>query len=294
MTGRGVRTGPDPGTAGRHGTADGVGSGGGGGGGEAGGSRCLARCLIVDDESPARDELRFLLREIEGVVVVGEAATVDEAQVLLTSVGYDIVFLDIRMPGATGLDLARSLRDDGSGTAVVFTTAYPDHALEAFDLAATDYLVKPIDAERLERAVARALAAREGRDHPGWGGADDGLPPERRGRGEHRGLIPVQKGDRTVLVDEDEVVYASAARGYTYLKLATERVLVAYSLAELADRLGARAFRAHRSHLVNLDHVEALAPDFGGQLVLIMRDHDRTRIPVSRRQARELRRILGL
>lgn len=277
----------------------------------AGGDPRPARCLIVDDESPARDELRFLLRDIEGVVVVGEAATVDEARVLLSSVGHDIVFLDIRMPGASGLDLARSLRDDGSGTAVVFTTAYADHALEAFDLAATDYLVKPFDAARLERAVARALAGRDGRDLPasaieggvspvrggrpgrtgpggrvGWGGPG--------GRGDHRRLIPVEKGDRTVLVDEAEVVYASAARGYTYLKLASERVLVGFSLAELADRLGDRAFRAHRSHLVNLDHVEALAPDFGGQLVLIMRDHDRSRIPVSRRQARELRRILGI
>jgi DNA-binding LytR/AlgR family response regulator len=253
-----------------------------------------ARCLIVDDESPARDELRFLLREIDGVVVVGEAATVDEARVLLSSVGHDIVFLDIRMPGASGLDLARSLRDEGEAPAVVFTTAYPDHAIEAFDLAATDYLVKPFDADRLARAVARALAALEGRDHPGGAGAHDAWPADRPGRSEHRGLIPVQKGERTVLIDESEVIYASAARGYTYLKLAGERVLVAFSLAELADRLGDRGFRAHRSHLVNLDHVEALAPDFGGQLVLIMRDRDRTRVPVSRRQARELRRILGM
>jgi DNA-binding LytR/AlgR family response regulator len=277
MTGGGRHTSPDaPAGAG----ADGTGR--------------QARCLIVDDESPARDELRFLLREIDDVVVVGEAATVDEARVLLTSVGHDIVFLDIRMPGASGLDLARALRDGGGDTAVVFTTAYPDHAVEAFDLAATDYLVKPIDGDRLARAVARALAAREGRDDTERAGADDRRHYERSGRGERRGLIPVQNGDRTVLVDGAEVVYASAARGYTYLRLAHGKVLVAFSLAELAERLGDRAFRAHRSHLVNLDHVEALAPDFGGHLMLIMRDNDRTRIPVSRRQARELRRILGL
>lgn len=252
-----------------------------------------ARCLIVDDESPARDELRFLLREIDGVEVVGEAATVDEARVLLASVGHDIVFLDIRMPGESGLDLARSLRDGASDTAVVFTTAYADHALEAFDLAATDYLVKPFDRERLEQAVRRALARRD--EQAGRTGAvDRTLPQPRVMRTEHRGRIPVQKGDRTVLVDDTEVIYASAARGYTYLKLANERVLVSFSLAELAERLGERAFRAHRSHLVNLDHVEELAPYFGGQLVLVMRDQERSRIPVSRRQARELRRILGM
>lgn len=253
-----------------------------------------ARCLIVDDESPARDELRFLLREIEGVEVVGEAATVDEARVLLTSVGHDIVFLDIRMPGDSGLDLAQSLRDEASETAVVFTTAYPDHALEAFDLAATDYLVKPFDRDRLEQAVARALVGRDERAGRAGGADGSALSQRTSGRAEHRGRIPVQKGDRTVLVDDTEVIYASAARGYTYLKLATERVLVSFSLAELAERLGDRAFRAHRSHLVNLDHVEELAPYFGGQLVLVMRDQERSRIPVSRRQARELRRILGM
>lgn len=255
-----------------------------------------ARCLIVDDESPARDELRFLLREIEGVVVVGEAATVEEARVLLSSVGYDIVFLDIRMPGESGLDLARLLRDSPSDTAVVFTTAYPDHALEAFDLAATDYLLKPFDGERLEEAVARALV-RQRRTTAAPGASRAGDRPVRAGgstRAEYRGRLLVPKGDRTVLIDETDVVYASAARGYTYLKLATERVLVSYSLAELAARLGDRAFRAHRSHLVNLDHVEELAPYFGGQLVLVMRDRERSRIPVSRRQARELRRMLGM
>lgn len=258
-----------------------------------------ARCLIVDDESPARDELRFLLREIDGVVVVGEAATVEEATVLLSSVGYDIVFLDIRMPGETGLDLARALRDSASDTAVVFTTAYPDHALEAFELAATDYLLKPFDGERLEEAVTRALAKREMRSfEPEGTGASPASERQRRdatGPGDRRRRrIPVQKGERTVLIDESDVIYASAARGYTYLKLASERVLVSYSLAELEERLGDRAFRAHRSHLVNLDHVDELAPYFGGQMVLVMRDRDRSRVPVSRRQARHLRQILGL
>lgn len=258
--------------------------------------RALARCLIVDDESPARDELRFLLAATEGVVVVGEAATADEARILLRSVGYDIVFLDIRMPGDSGLDLARSLRDIASDTAVVFTTAYPDHAVEAFDLAATDYLVKPFDRSRLQQAVTRALAGRDQALGQSWRGErdpmDHGSPLERHEAAGHR--IPVQKGDRTVLIDNTDIVYASAAHGYTYLHLATERVLVSFSLAELTDRLGRRAFRAHRSHLVNLDHVTELAPYFAGQMVLVMGDQQRSRIPVSRRQARELRRILGM
>jgi DNA-binding LytR/AlgR family response regulator len=106
--------------------------------------------------------------------------------------------------------------------------------------------------------------------------------------------IPVHRGDRTVLVDRDEIVFVTAARGYCYLKLAGERALVSYSLSELERRLGAGFFRTHRSFLVNLDHVRALEPDFKGAMVLVMDDGDRNRVPVSRRQARELRDHLGM
>jgi DNA-binding LytR/AlgR family response regulator len=116
-----------------------------------------ARCLIVDDESPARDELRHLLAGCDDVVVVGEATTAEEAELLIGSLHYDVVFLDIRMPGMGGLELARVLAGRPDRPAVVFTTAYADHAVEAFDLEAADYLVKPFDAERLRRALDRAL-----------------------------------------------------------------------------------------------------------------------------------------
>jgi DNA-binding LytR/AlgR family response regulator len=246
-----------------------------------------ARCLIVDDEAPAREELRWLLGRIDGVQVVGEAATAEEALVLLESVDYDLVCCDIRMPGLSGLELAAAVRDREAERhpAVVFTTAYPDHAVEAFELAAADYVLKPIEPARLARAVDRVLAERTQ-------GATDGPPRSRRR--EERVRIPVHRGDRTVLVDRDEIVFVTAARGYCYLKLAGERALVSYSLSELERRLGAGFFRTHRSFLVNLDHVRALEPDFKGAMVLVMDDGDRNRVPVSRRQARELRDHLGM
>lgn len=255
-----------------------------------------ARCLIVDDEGPAREELRFLLRDFDDVMVVGEAGDAEEAMVLLDSLDYDIVLLDIRMPGGTGLELAARLRDKADPPAVVFTTAYPDHAVAAFDLAAADYLVKPFDGDRLRRALDRAL------DRSG-GDSDNEPPPVDRaprepadGRqdGDAFGRIPVQHGDRTVLVDAHEVRYASAARGYSHLKLADERVLVSFTLSELERRLPRRFFRAHRSYLVNLDHVRELVPDYKGALVLVMDDAERSRVEVSRRQTRELRRLLGM
>ncbi|MEZ5216348.1 MAG: response regulator [Ilumatobacteraceae bacterium] len=107
------------------------------------------RCLIVDDESPARDELRYLLQQLDDVEVVGSAATADEAAVLIDALHHDLVFLDIHMPGMDGLELAERLRGTPGAPAIVFTTAYPDHAVEAFGLDAADYLLKPLDERRL-------------------------------------------------------------------------------------------------------------------------------------------------
>ncbi|WP_017624204.1 LytR/AlgR family response regulator transcription factor [Nocardiopsis chromatogenes] len=252
-----------------------------------------ARCLIVDDEAPARADLRYLLSRFDHVQVVGEASNAEEALLLLGSLDYDLVLMDIRMPGGTGLDIARHLRGGANPPRIIFTTAFPDHAVEAFDLDAADYLVKPFDADRLGRALERAL------DRAPTGRPEEPVAappaPRRPDPAETPHRIPVTKGDRTVLLDESSIVYAGAARGYSYLQFADERVLVSYSLNELERRLhGTRFFRAHRSYLVNLDYVRELAPDFRGTLMLVMDDPRRSRVEVSRRQARELRRILGL
>lgn len=291
------------------------------------------RALIVDDEAPAREELRFLLNELGDLVqVVGEATTGDEALVLLNSLDYDVVFLDIRMPGLSGLEVAARLREKQRRPQIIFTTAFPDYAVDAFDLSAADYLVKPFDEQRLRRAISRALgsageydagtdAAAVSSDSAdrssgavagsagsagGVGGVDpEGDRPRQAGRGHagggHPGAgpkplvrIPVQKDHRTVLVDGDAIVYAAAERGYSSLKLAEEKVLVSFSLNELERRLAGHFFRVHRSHLVNLRYVRELVPDYKGALALVMNDRQRSRVEVSRRHAAELRRRLGV
>lgn len=248
-----------------------------------------ARCLIVDDEAPARADLRFLLGRFDRVQVVGEASNAEEALLLLGSLDYDLVLLDIRMPGGTGLDIARALREKADPPKVIFTTAFPDYAVEAFDLDAADYLVKPFDIERLARALDRALSS------PPEEASTSSVPQKSADSGEAPHRIPVHKGDRTVLVSESSIIYAGAARGYCYLQLTDGRVLASFSLNELERRLrGQHFFRAHRSYLVNLDYVSELAPDFRGTLMLVMNDERRSLVEVSRRQARELRRVLGL
>lgn len=243
------------------------------------------RCLIVDDEAPARDELRFLLSQIDGIDVVGSAATADEALVLIESVNYDLVFLDIRMPGRSGLDLAAELRRRPNGPQIIFTTAYPDHAVDAFELSAADYLLKPFSLERLVDSIDRT------RDAPSAGPGPQPTPPPAAAKANR---LPVQQGDRTTLIDPGAVIVASAAHGYTYLLVGTDRMLTNYSLADLEQRFGSMFFRVHRSHLVNLDHVRELRSDFRGGLVVITDDPNATRIPVARRQANQLRQRLGL
>lgn len=248
--------------------------------------RRRARCLIVDDEAPARAELRFLLQSFPDIQVVGEASNAEEAAVLLDSLDYDIVLLDIRMPGGTGLELARRLLDRDDPPAIVFTTAYPDYAVEAFDLAAADYLVKPFDEERLGRALRRAH---------GTADTDEPAAVSHTASSPHLGSrIAVQRNGRTVLIDPDTIIYVSASRGYSYLKLTDDRVLTTYTLAELERRLGDRFFRSHRSYLVNLRHVRELMSDYQGGLVLVMDDSERSRVEVSRRQSPALRRALGI
>ncbi|PRZ07645.1 LytTR family two component transcriptional regulator [Isoptericola sp. CG 20/1183] len=278
------------------------------------------KALIVDDEAPARAELRYLLEEIGQVQVVGEATNGEEALLLLGSLDYDLVLLDVRMPGGSGLEVAAALRRQPDPPKVIFTTAYPDHAVDAFDLAAADYLLKPFDADRLRRALERALRPDDGTSAGAGPGSAASAPPSggavpggdtassaagaagsagtadtpTRGDVEPLVRIPVQKDGRTVLVDGASIVYASAARGYSYLKLADERLLVTMSLNELERRLRGHFFRAHRSYLVNLDHVRELVPDFQGALVVVMADRQRSRVEVSRRHARELRRRFGM
>lgn len=254
------------------------------------------RCLIVDDESPAREELRYLLDEHGGVQVVGSAATAEEALLLLENVVYDIVFLDIRMPGLSGLELAAILQDKPDSPQVVFTTAYPDHAIDAFGLSAADYLLKPLSPQRLAESIdrvrrrpARPSAARAATTAEPVSMAPTGEAVTGRAM-----RLPIQRGDRTVFVDENDIVAAKAAHGYSYVYLNTERVLVNYSLSELEQRLSSSFFRVHRSHLANLNRLVELRPDFKGALVLVMDDRANTRVPVSRRQAQELRKRLGL
>jgi DNA-binding LytR/AlgR family response regulator len=234
--------------------------------------------LIVDDEAPARAELRYLLDRHGGVEVVGEAASVREALALAARVDYDVVFLDINLPDLTGIDAARALGDWPRSPAVVFVTAHDDHAVQAFAVDAIDYLLKPVAEDRLATSIARVKTVRSG-EGPGRSG-----PAVVK--------VPATVDGETVLLDPDEIEYAEADGDRTWV-VAGGRRLPSRSMRELEDLLPPTVFfRIHRSAMVNLRKVVALETVGPGRFAVRLTDG--TKLEVARRQTKALRRQLGL
>ncbi|MHB1136504.1 MAG: LytR/AlgR family response regulator transcription factor [Coriobacteriia bacterium] len=235
----------------------------------------MLKALLVDDEVPARSELRFLLGEAGGVEVVGEAGSAGEALQLIRAIPYDVVFLDVDMPGLTGIQLAEALAGLDRPPALIFVTAHSEHAVKAFEVAATDYLVKPVETARLKRALERIAPAAES--------------PARIER------IPVEKAGRKLLLQVGDITHIMAKDDYSYIFTDGERYLSTFSLADLEHRLEPQGFfRVHRRYLVNLAQVAEVAPMYGGTMELALKDSGQSRIPVSRRRAPALKRTLGL
>lgn len=237
--------------------------------------------LIVDDEAPARSELRHLLTGIDGIEVAGEAASAREALTLAERMAYDVVFLDISMPGgAGGIETAQRLAELPGRPSVVFVTAHDDRAIQAFAVEAVDYLLKPIREDRLVTSVRRVAAIREG-TAPG-----DGV--EQR--------IPATGDDGvTLLIDPGDVLWAEADRDRSRVTLADGRVLDSpRSLRALEDQLPNGFMRIHRSAIVNLACIAALEPAGPGRVQVRLADEVGTTLEVARRQTRALRAALGL
>ena len=240
--------------------------------------------LIVDDEAPARSELRFLLEETGRVENIAEASNARGAvEALLrskegTEARTDVIFLDISMPKTSGMELADALHKLKHPPAVVFVTAYSEYALEAFSVDAVDYLMKPVETERLKQALDKVEAR---------------LAPSAQRNTVER--IPVEKGGRKVLVPIDQIRYIEAKDDYSCIYTDTDRYLSTISLAQLENKLTPHGFfRVHRGYIVNLDHVEDVEVISSGILQLGLKGIEGKKIPVSRRRVVSLKRALGL
>jgi len=239
------------------------------------------RVLIVDDEPPARAELRYLLDKIEDVSAVEDAETAVDALAQLQDARYDVVLLDIRMPGLSGLEAMTVINRLPQRPHVVFVTAYDEHAVEAFEVEADGYLLKPVSELRLRRALERVREQRNvGGEPPALAGHD---------------RLAVETEDRTILLRVSDIRYVYARGDYTYVRTYDQEYQCRSSLTELTGRLESSGFlRVHRSYLVNLDHVLELQPYFSGTYVLLMADQPHSEVPVSRTGIRTLRSRLRI
>jgi two-component system LytT family response regulator len=229
------------------------------------------KALVVDDEPLARRELRRLLAAFPTVQVVGEAGNIDEARERIEALSPDVVFLDIQMPGGSGFDLLTRL---DRVPRIVFTTAYDQYAVKAFDVNALDYLLKPIEPERLATAIAKIqdTATREA--------TATGAPPLER--------LFIKDGPRCWFVPLREVSLFTSEGNYVRLHWGKERPLLGRSLTSLEEKLDAkRFFRANRAQIVNLEFVQQVETGDGGRLHLQLSDGPE--IEVSRRQASEFK-----
>lgn len=235
------------------------------------------RVLAVDDEPLQLDELAYLLRGDQGVGEVLMASDTTEALRILRDHVVDVVFLDIRMPGLDGMELARVLGRFAAPPVVVFVTAHDDRAVDAFDLGAADYLLKPVRADRLAEAVRRAARIR----------AASALEPSARGAEPAADdVIPVELAGTTRMLPRSAVRWVEAQGDYARLHTAEASHLVRVPLSLLAERWADAGFvRIHRSYLVALRVIGELRLGSSGYVVVV----DGRQLPVSRRHTRELK-----
>ena len=257
------------------------------------------RVLIADDEQLARNELCFQLEQLDHVEVVGQAGDGPQAVSLAETLEPDLVLLDIQMPGLTGFEVARQLLDRGVSSHVVFVTAFDQYAMDAFEVHAIDYLLKPVEPPRLARTIERVRRLVTTSDPSHRAEVNQDLEriveyvAERQSRRER---VAVKTGDRLLLVQADDIVCVSLADDVITIVTDTVTGTSNYrTLDELHSHLDPAVFwRVHRSHLVNINKIKEIVPWFSRNYILRMKDEKGTEIPVSRTQTKRFREYLSL
>ena len=260
------------------------------------------RAVVVDDEQLAREELCFLLERTGGVDIVGQAGNGVDGLRLVGEHQPDLLLLDVQMPGLNGFEVAHRLMDASLLPNLVFVTAYDQYALDAFKVNAVDYLLKPVDAGRLEETLERVRRKVETDQRAKDAVGRDELERMLRAVAEkpreppRQDQFAIRTGERFMLVTADEIVHASVVDEAIVVVTNSVSGTSNYrTLDELSARLDPSVFwRVHRSHLVNITKIKEIVPWFSRNYILKMRDPKATEIPVSRAQTRRLREYLKL
>ncbi len=251
-------------------------------------------CILIDDEELALEELHFLLDSVSGIGVVGQGRNGVEAIRLVKELEPDLMFLDIQMPGLNGFQVVHQLVKEEVLPQVIFVTAYDQYAVRAFEVNAVDYILKPVEKSRLEKAIQRARKQME-----------SNVPADDRIKNLLKQFIPatprkskllVTDRKRHLMVDADDIVFASVSDGSVQVSTRDLNGQTHYrTLEELQANLDPQIFwRVHRSFLVNINRIKEVVPWFNRTLQLKMADPAETEIPVSRSNSRKLKEYLKL
>ena len=262
------------------------------------------RVMVVDDERPARDELCYLLREIPGVEIVAQAATGEETIKKFQEHLPDVIFLDIQMPDASGVDVARELIQLGFSPAIVFATAYDQYAIDAFDVNAVDYLLKPFHEDRLAETMQRLNKRLEGKNlgeiqtnteqvqTSEFLAKLDQIYNSLHAAEGREGKLKIEDNGKILLISFGDILYATIEERSVRVVTRERSYLTNYTLTELEGLLKSSFLRVHKSYLAHLDQIHSIIPWFNNTYNLIMNDN--SEIPVSRTYVKVFRERMGL
>lgn len=254
----------------------------------------MLRCLVVDDEDYARKGLISLLRHFEEVEVVGEASNGYEAISKNKELVPDLIFLDIRMPQMSGLEVADIIMKEKGQTPIVFTTAYDEFAIKAFEVNAVDYLLKPISRSRLGQTIEKILRLNKEENQWHIKEIEKIVRELRKGEGCKSTKIYINEKDKIIVLNHSDIVYISSLDGYAYIITTKGNFKSRITLNSLEEQLNyPNFFRVHRSYLVNLNFIESIIPWYNATYALELTGI-KEKIPVSRSKLNEFKDIMKI
>ncbi|MGB9678733.1 MAG: LytR/AlgR family response regulator transcription factor [Thermoanaerobacteraceae bacterium] len=243
----------------------------------------ILKALIIDDEQPARDELKYLLKDYNFIQIIGESENGLEALKKAEELQPEVIFLDINIPKINGCEVAKNLSNFSKPPYIVFITAYDMHALEAFEIGAVDYLLKPISQQRLYKSLEKIkqffISFNENKNT-----FENKLEK-----------LAVEKNGRIKLINIKEIIFAKAYSGDTIIKTKNDTFTYKGTIKNLKEILNQENFfRAQKSYIVNINEIIEIIPWFKGTYWIIMNDEIKTQISVSKNQIKNLKHIVGL
>ncbi|AWI07054.1 LytR/AlgR family response regulator transcription factor [Clostridium drakei] len=252
------------------------------------------KCVVLEDEIPAAEELKYILSQHELIDIVGIGYDGVSGLELIKNKEPEAVFMDINMPLQNGIELARKVREFNENIYIIFVTAYEEHAVQAFEVNALDYILKPFDEKRIDITVKRLVNKFKNKT------IDEEKLPDiindiiNKIDKEERIVkkIPCEKNGKIVLVNIKDIYYCYIKDEKTYVKAKDGTYLVGFTLQQIEGKTD--FFRAHRSYLVNMDNIKELYSWFNGTYKLVMDDNNRSEIPISRNNVKKLKEIIGI